>query len=69
MASNGYENVVDEITELIERGIVTNEFDIDFCKKLLAMHGSRPVIENHIHKLQDSIAQMEEMNVKRHIRL
>lgn len=69
LVSNGYPQVVDEVCELMERGIVTSEFDMDFCKKMLAMHGSKVVIEDHIHKLEDKHKSLEKMNVKRDIRL
>lgn len=69
LASNGYDTAFDEIVELIERGIVTSEFDTDFCKKLLAMHGSNPSIEAHILKLERKIKAMNDMDVRRAIKL
>jgi hypothetical protein len=69
LVSNGYENVVEEICEMVERGLITNELDIDFCKKILAMHGSRKVLEDHIHNLEAKEAKMQEMNIRRAIRL
>jgi hypothetical protein len=69
LASNGYQEVVQEISELIERKVIKHELDIDFCKKILAMHGSKKVIEDHLDFLEDYNKQMENLDVKRHIRL
>jgi hypothetical protein len=62
-------NIMSTIVEGMERGLITTEFEIDFCKKLLAMNGSRDVIEDHIHKLETINGKMEQMNVRRDIRL
>jgi len=69
LASNGYSKVVEEMEELIQRGIVTSEFDIDFCKKVLAMHGSRQVIEDYIHSQERSSKVLDDMNIRKSIRL
>lgn len=67
LAQNSYENVIDEVSDLIERGIAGEVFDIDFCKELMRVYGYKPNIEKFIKQQDEKNSLMARLGISRDI--
>jgi acyl CoA:acetate/3-ketoacid CoA transferase alpha subunit len=48
LVDSGCEDVVEEISDMVDRGLLDTEIDVDFLKKMLAMYGTNKVFEKKI---------------------